>query len=85
MPAFGYRHIKDLYPVFWDKSRKLIDKLMSEVHIQSTKENTVVEIGGWGSRAALDIICAAGMGKDFDAIDNPDTELNVTYRKVRSS
>ncbi|KAK5126888.1 hypothetical protein LTR08_004555 [Meristemomyces frigidus] len=23
MPAFAYRHIKDLYPVFWDKSREL--------------------------------------------------------------
>lgn len=27
MPAFAYRHIKDLYPVFWDKSRELMQCL----------------------------------------------------------
>ncbi|KAK4580129.1 hypothetical protein LTR86_000332 [Recurvomyces mirabilis] len=25
MPAFAYRHIKDLYPVFWGKSREMVD------------------------------------------------------------
>ena len=50
--------------------------------VPSIKDASVIEIGGWGSRAALDIIGDAGMGQDFDAIDNPDTELNATYRKV---
>lgn len=49
---------------------------------KSTKDSSVVEIGGWGSRAALDIIGVAGMDYDFKAIENPDTELNATYRKV---
>lgn len=88
MPAFHYRHIKDLHPVFWDKSRKLVNALMSVVRkegkesVESISDASVIEIGGWGSRAALDIIGVAGMGQDFDAIDNPDTELNATYRKV---
>jgi cytochrome P450 len=25
MPAFAYRHIKDLYPVFWGKSREMVE------------------------------------------------------------
>ena len=50
--------------------------------VKSIDDAAVTEIGGWGSRAALDIIGVAGMGQDFDAIDNPDTELNATYRKV---
>lgn len=25
MPAFSYRHIKDLYPVFWKKSREMVE------------------------------------------------------------
>ncbi|EMC99927.1 hypothetical protein BAUCODRAFT_30348 [Baudoinia panamericana UAMH 10762] len=29
MPAFSYRHVKDLYPVFWDKSRELMECLSS--------------------------------------------------------
>ena len=55
---------------------------MSEVQIQEAKENTVIEIGGWASRAALDIVGVAGMGQDFNAIEDPTTELNATYRKV---
>ena len=27
MPAFAYRHVKDLYPVFWSKSRELVQCL----------------------------------------------------------
>lgn len=27
MPAFAYRHIKDLYPVFWSKSREMVELL----------------------------------------------------------
>lgn len=88
MPAFAFRHIKDLYPIFWDKSRHLTKALMSvaqkegKASIDNIQDASVVEIGGWGSRAALDIIGVAGMGHDFDAIENPETELNVTYRKV---
>ena len=87
-PAFAYRHIKDLYPIFWDKSRKLVNALMIVIRkegkeaVENISEAFVTEIGGWGSRAALDIVGVAGMGQDFDAIDNPDTELNATYRKV---
>ena len=87
-PAFAFRHVKDLYPVFWEKSRKLVKALMSSTgadgkdQTKSIQEAPVVEIGGWGSRAALDIIGGAGLGQDFDAIDNPHTELNATYRKV---
>lgn len=87
MPAFQYRHIKDLYPVFWSKSCKLVDKLMnvaqeSEKPVQTLSEAVHIEIGGWSSRAALDIIGVAGMGQDFNALDDPTTELNATYRKV---
>lgn len=86
MPAFAYRHVKDLYPVFWAKSTKLVNALMAVVNKEDPgvplSETPVIEIGNWGSRAALDIIGVAGMGKDFNAIDNPETELNRTYRKV---
>lgn len=50
--------------------------------IEDIKQAPVVEIGGWTSRAALDIIGVAGMGQDFNAIQDPDTELSATYRKV---
>ena len=91
MPAFAYRHVKDLFPAFWAKSCEMVNALMVEIKkhseessedIKDSKDPSVVEIGGWSSRAALDIIGVAGMDYDFKAIQNPDTELNATYRKV---
>lgn len=88
MPAFAYRHVKDLYPIFWSKSVKLVNALMSVARKEGKESVTdindapVVEIAGWSSRAALDIIGEAGMAQDFNAIDDPNTELNATYRKV---
>ena len=91
MPAFAYRHIKDLIPGFWMKSGELVNALMAEISRpatesddkdEDTKDPSIVEIGGWASRGALDIIGVAGMDYDFKAIENPKTELNATYRKV---
>ena len=88
MPAFAFRHIKDLYPIFWSKSCKLVHNMMAEIRrqgkesAQDLSSASVIEISNWGSRAALDIIGVAGMGQDFNALDDPNTELNATYRKV---
>jgi cytochrome P450 len=98
MPAFSFRHIKDLYPVFWAKGAEMVEALTAQI-----PKNPVVEIGGWASRATLDIIGLAGnkiihncsrkvdsltivsgMGHDFHAIQNPETELSQTYNKVFS-
>ena len=90
MPAFAYRHIKDLYPIFWDKSTKLVDGLMSVVRkdgkesVKSIDDAAIVEISGWSSRATLDIIGTAGMGHDFNSLEYPDTKINVTYRDIFS-
>ncbi len=62
MPAFAFRHTKDLYPVFWDKSRKLVKALISVARqegketVESIKDAPVVEIGGWGSRAGTSYV-----------------------------
>lgn len=80
MPAFNFRHVKDLYSIFWSKSRELVEILKNE--IDKKAPDNVVEIGGWASRATLDIIGAAGLGQDFGALQNPNTELNTTYRKI---
>ncbi|KAK4994245.1 hypothetical protein LTR28_000952, partial [Elasticomyces elasticus] len=97
MPAFAFRHTKDLYPVFWSKSRELTNAVSASiVNAQSnpsretpgTEEKkhapNVIEVSGWVSRAALDIIGVAGMGQDFHALRDPDNELNKTYRRIFS-
>lgn len=80
MPAFAYRHIKDLYPIFWSKSRELAECLKNELE-KRAPDNTV-EIGEWASRASLDIIGVAGLGQNFNALQDPNTELNTIYRQI---
>lgn len=73
MPAFAYRHVKDLYPVFWEKSTKLVNSLMAVVEkkgkssVQSIDDAAIVECADWSSRATLDIIGVAGVSRFFRA------------------
>ncbi|KAK8126135.1 cytochrome P450 [Apiospora kogelbergensis] len=98
MPAFAFRHVKDLYPVFWHKSREAIQAMTSEVTEGAKKQATAqkdtqresetprregwasFEVSEWASRATLDIIGVAGLGRDFGALHNPDNELSSRYR-----
>ena len=79
MPAFSYRHIKNLYPIFWQKAFELNHKL--ERVIKETGDNTI-EVGAWVSRATLDIITLAGMGRDLNTIEKPDNPLSVAYQTM---
>lgn len=90
MPAFHFRHVKDLYPIFWTKSRDMA-KSLSQISqpkgtmpVQNLKDAPVVEISEWSSRATLDIIGLAGMGQDFNAISDPKNELTAAYQQVFS-
>jgi cytochrome P450 len=97
MPAFAFRHVKDLYPLFWEKSREAVEAMTEQVNDGGIKnedlpdfqkrsdvenDTAVLEVGEWASRATLDIIGIAGLGQDFGAIRDPDTVLNKTYRTV---
>ncbi|KAH7057107.1 cytochrome P450 [Macrophomina phaseolina] len=85
MPAFHFRHVKDLYQVFWSKAQEATRAMTDAVHQpseQPDKPSSVQDAASWASRATLDIIGVAGMGKDFGAIANPNSELILTYRSV---
>ena len=86
MPAFHYRHVKDLYTIFWSKSREMAEAITKIVNekgpVQDVEDAPVVEMGSWASRATLDIIGLAGLGQDFNALQDPNTELNRTYRAI---
>ncbi|KAI5200675.1 hypothetical protein AUEXF2481DRAFT_37728 [Aureobasidium subglaciale EXF-2481] len=89
-PAFSYRHIKDLYPVFWDQSRDMVlgidkdlDKESNEGDTGETKAvSTEISVDGWTSRATLDIIGVATIGKSFNAIEDPNGKLYLTYQAL---
>ncbi|KAF1850192.1 cytochrome P450 [Cucurbitaria berberidis CBS 394.84] len=81
MPAFSFRHVKDLYPIFWSKAQEMTNGIAAAIK-NSPDASSVVEIRDWASRATLDIIGVAGMGRDFDSLTNPANELNATYRQI---
>lgn len=81
MPAFSFRHIKDLYPIFWQKSCEMTQKMRETL---STDGSSVIEVREWASRATLDIIGVAGMGQDFNALSDPSNELFNTYNTIFS-
>ncbi|CAK7205634.1 hypothetical protein SEUCBS139899_008412 [Sporothrix eucalyptigena] len=89
-PAFAFRHIKDLYPVFWRKGRESVVAMRRQINEQRAaafpgappEESTHLEINSWASRVTLDIIGEAGLGRDFRALENPNNELTATYRSM---
>lgn len=88
-PAFAFRHIKGLYPLFWDVCRKTVNQIEREVLSNNSEadgkfpgKQNILEVGGWASRSALDIIGSAGIGQNFGALENPKNELNMAYRTV---
>ncbi|CDM35225.1 hypothetical protein DTO013E5_6661 [Penicillium roqueforti] len=87
MPAFAYRHIKNLYPVFWAKSVEMVKMIEDDLRSRKADGNNdkTVQISNWASRATLDIIGVAGMDHDFDSLRDPENTLNQSYRKIMSS
>ncbi|OAA41828.1 cytochrome P450 78A3 [Cordyceps fumosorosea ARSEF 2679] len=78
LPAFNFRHIKDLYPIFWDKSREVVSAMTKTVHGREGQ----LHVSHWASLATLDIIGMAAMGRDFDAVRDPDNKLVAQYTRV---
>jgi hypothetical protein len=48
----------------------------------SEQDGLVIEAADWASRSTFDIIGVAGMGRDFNAIVNPENDLLMTYRSI---
>ncbi|OJJ50317.1 hypothetical protein ASPZODRAFT_58078 [Penicilliopsis zonata CBS 506.65] len=76
-PAFSYRHVKDLYPIFWRKAFQLVKCLEKE-----SETGEIVTIRPWARRTTLDIIGVAGMDHDFGALHEPDNYLVKQYETM---
>jgi cytochrome P450 len=79
MPAFSFRYIKELYPVFWSKSIELcvaLNRTLSESGSQ------VLEMGHYSTQVTLDIIGLAGLGRDIGSLNSSDDELIDYYEEI---
>jgi cytochrome P450 len=82
MPAFSYRHIKNLYPTFWSKSIEMIKLIEKDLHNRADTKDNVIRVSEWASRATLDIIGVAGMDHDFGSLHDSNNELTKHYRRL---
>ncbi|EED23094.1 cytochrome P450 monooxygenase, putative [Talaromyces stipitatus ATCC 10500] len=81
MPSFSYRHIKELYPVFWTKAIQMTNEIEKGIKTNKSGED-IIKTSGWASRAMLDIIGLAGFDYDFNTVANPDNELARRYESM---
>lgn len=79
MPAFHFRHIKELYPVFWTKS---IDFCHAVQNALASDTSKVLEIGHYATQVTLDIIGLAGLGRDIGSLRTSDDELITNYEEI---
>ena len=98
LPSFQVTHIRDLYPMFWSKSCELANSMLSESDPKAEPPKAaftgatpppkkihggvVMEFGEWCMRSTLDIIGIAGLGRDFNSLQNPKDELVERYHTV---
>ncbi|KAF7195153.1 Cytochrome P450 monooxygenase, partial [Pseudocercospora fuligena] len=81
-PSFAFRPIKELYPVFWEKSLQLghhITRLIGTGSGNGSLPEIVLEISNLANKATLDIIGVAAMDHDFHALDNKHDSLAQHY------
>jgi cytochrome P450 len=79
MPAFHFRHIKELYPVFWSKSVEFCHTVKAALDRDAS---TVLEIGHYSTQVTLDIIGLAGLGRDIGSLRTSDDELIANYEEI---
>ena len=86
MPAFSYRHIKDLYPMMFRKAIALTNAITAELAEQPQGNSNLItgttEINSWASKVTLDIIGVAGMGKELNVLKNSDDPLVLNYEEL---
>lgn len=75
-PAFSGHHIRELVSLFYIKGQAFADSMARK--IKAAPERSL-EMMGHMSRVTLDIIGSAGVGKDFDTIDNDHDPLAKLY------
>ena len=82
-PAFAFRHVRDLYPMMWEKAVALAQVLVAlgpKAAGPAGDTATVhTEINAWASKVTLDIIGVAGFGRDLGTLHDPDAPLAVSY------
>ncbi|KAI1359098.1 cytochrome P450 [Xylaria arbuscula] len=82
MPAFSFRHIKDLYPMIWNKSNLMCEVLKEALETGEGRDTGAVDLANWTSRVTLDIIGVAGMGREFNMLKKAEDPILGIYEQL---
>jgi cytochrome P450 len=82
LPAFSFRHLKGLIPIFWEKSREVTEAMTASCDEKGFAE---MDVFRWASRCTLDIIGTAGVGAEFKAIEDDKNDLVKKYQYLQPS
>ncbi|KAK4508475.1 hypothetical protein PRZ48_002214 [Zasmidium cellare] len=89
VPAFTFRVVKDMYPVFWEKAKQFARVIDEQVTYSLKKmapdekadDAPALEIGQWASQVSLDTIGIA-IGRDFQTLTNSQDPLIRNYKEL---
>jgi cytochrome P450 len=88
MPSFGFRQVKALYPLFWEKSLKMVELMDKQLTFPGGDEKRpwgVTDIEYWAPKATLDIIGVAGLGRDFNSLEHSGDKIVELYERLTST
>ncbi|KAI8628017.1 cytochrome P450 [Xylariaceae sp. FL1651] len=77
LPAFSFRHIKQLYSVMWKISSHAVNTLACEVAADASKapqQPFTVNISDRATQITLDTICVAGLGQQLESVLSQDAK-----------
>ncbi|CZR55094.1 related to isotrichodermin C-15 hydroxylase (cytochrome P-450 monooxygenase CYP65A1) [Phialocephala subalpina] len=89
-PAFSFRHIRELIPIFWSKAVDLKGRIAAEIYEnpEPTSEpkmrhrEGIIEVNHWATKVTMDVIGLAGLGRDFNTLYASDDELVASYEEI---
>ena len=79
-PAFSTSAVRELLPVFWEKSLRMVEVLSTNTVCQQGT-GSKVEVLELTERMTLDVICST-MGMDINSLEHPEHELRKAYQSV---
>lgn len=84
MPAFSFRHIKELYPMMMAKADLMVKAMKQDINADPANEKGVgvVELSGWASKVTIDIIGIAGLGRKFNVVETREDPLAEIYESL---
>lgn len=83
LPSFGFRSIKQLYPLFWAKSTKLVQCMKEDLFSKADKNAKIItDINFWSTKVTLDMIGVAALGRDFNTLSKSDDILVQSYQDI---